>query len=71
MFRIILSFILIVFLYAGLIGTANVLFKSPKTSDQMVIAQISERKDKRLSIKEIETITSANNYPFTSANALR
>jgi len=71
MFRMILSFILIVFLFAGLIGTANVLFKTSKSSSQNVIAQLSERKDKRLSIKEIESITSANNYPFTSANALR
>ena len=71
MFRILLSFILIVFLYAGLIGTANVFLKSSKTSDQNVMAQLSERKDVRLSIKEIESITSAGNYSFTSANALR
>jgi hypothetical protein len=60
-----------VFLYAGLIGTANVFFKTSKSSDQTIIAQLSERKDKRLSIKEIESITSANNYSFTSTNALR
>jgi len=71
MFRIILSFILIVFLYAGLIGTANVFFKTSKSSDQNVMAQLSERKDIRLSIKEIESITSTNNYPFTLANALK
>jgi hypothetical protein len=71
MFRIILSFILIVFLYAGLVGTANVFFKTSEPSDKTVITQLSERKDKRLSIKEIETITSSNNYSFTSANALR
>lgn len=71
MFRMILSFILIVFLFAGLIGTANVFFKTFKSSDQNVIAQLSERKDKRLSIKEIESITSTGNYHFTSANALR
>jgi hypothetical protein len=71
MFRMILSFILIVFLFSGLIGTANVFFKTSKSSDQTVIAQLSERKDKRLSIKEIESITSANNYSFTSTNALR
>ncbi len=71
MFRILLSFILIVFLYAGLIGTANVFLKSSKTSDQNVMAQLSERKDIRLSIKEIESITSAGNYSFTSANALK
>ena len=71
MFRMILSFVLIVFLFGGLIGTANFFFKTSRASDQNVIAQLSERKDKRLSIKEIETITSINNYSFTSANALR
>ena len=71
MFRILLSFILIVFLYAGLIGTANVFLKSSKTSDQNVMAQLSERKDIRLSIKEIESITASDNFRFTSENALR
>jgi len=67
----ILSFILIVFLFSGLIGTANFFFKTSRVSDQNVLAQLSERKDKRLSIKEIESITSTGNYHFTSANALR
>ena len=71
MFRMILSFILIVFLFSGLIGTANFFFKTSRVSDQNVLAQLSERKDKRLSIKEIESITSTGNYHFTSANALR
>ena len=71
MFRIILSFILILFLFGGLIGTANVLFKTSELNDQKVIAQLSEKKDSRLSIKEIETITASGNLHFTSANALR
>lgn len=54
-----------------MIGTANVFFKTSKSSDQNVMAQLSERKDIRLSIKEIESITSTNNYPFTLANALK
>jgi len=29
------------------------------------------KEDPRLTIKEIEAITAANNYRFTSANALR
>ena len=44
MFRIILSFILIMFLFVGLIGTANVLFKTSELNDQKVIAQLSEKK---------------------------
>ena len=71
MFRIILSFILILFLFGGLIGTANVLFKTFELNDQKVIAQLSEKKDTRLSIREIESITASGNLYFTSANALR
>ena len=71
MFRIILSFILILFLFGGLIGTANVLFKPSELNEQKVVAQLSEKKDNRLSIKEIETITSSGNFYFTSASALR
>lgn len=71
MFRILISFILTVFLFAGIIGTANYMFNSTNLSDQNVIAQISEKKDTRLSIKEIEFITSSTNFSFTSVNALR
>ena len=71
MIRIILSFILILFLFGGLIGTANVLFNTTKLNDQKVIAQLSAKKDYRLSIKEIETITASGNLYFTSANALK
>lgn len=59
------------FLFAGLIGTANVLFDSSEISDQKVIAQFSEKKDTRLSIKEIESVTASSNFYFTSVNALR
>ena len=71
MFRIILTFILTVFLFAGLIGTASELFKSSYSTEQKVIALVSEKKDNRLSIKEIETITAFDNFSFTSANASR
>lgn len=71
MFRIILSFILILFLFGGLIGTASVLFKTSELNDQKVIAQLSEKKDSRLSIREIESITASGNLYFTSANAIR
>jgi hypothetical protein len=71
MYRILISFVLTVFLFAGLIGTANVLFNHSDLKAQNVVAQISEKKDTRLSIKEIEAITASSNFRFTSANALR
>ena len=71
MFRVILSFVLTVFLFASLIGTANFMFKSKNVNTQNVIAQVSEKKDTRLSIKEIESVTASSNFQFTSINALR
>ena len=71
MFRVILSLVLTVFLFASLIGTANFMFKSKNVNTQNVIAQVSEKKDTRLSIKEIESVTASSNFQFTSINALR
>ena len=71
MFRVILSFVLTVFLFASLIGTANFMFKSKNVNTTNVIAQVSEKKDTRLSIKEIESVTASSNFQFTSINALR
>ena len=71
MFRVILSFVLTVFLFASLIGTANYMFKSENVDTQNIIAQVSEKKDTRLSIKEIESVTASDNFRFTSVNALR
>ena len=71
MFRILLPFIITFFLFLGILGTANVLFASDNYKDVKVVAQVSEKKDPRLTIKEIESVTSSNNYHFTSTNALR
>jgi len=71
MFRVILSFILTGFLFFGLIGTANVFFKTTNSGDQKIIAQLSEKKESKLSIKEIESFTALNNFHFTSANSLK
>jgi hypothetical protein len=71
MFRVILSFILTLFLFAGLIGTANIMFSSSNINDKNVIAQVSEKKDNRLSIREIESVTATDNYRFTYSNSLR
>lgn len=71
MFRVIICFVLIVFLFAGIIGTANFMFDTQKVNDLNIIAQVSEKIDLRLSIKEIENLTSSNNFYFTAPNALR
>jgi len=71
MFRIILSFLLTVFLFAGLISTASVMFASESNSDVEVTAQVTEKKDKSQTIKEIELETAYSNFHFTSGNALR
>ena len=71
MFRVILSFLLILFLFVGLIGTTDVLFQTNNSGDQKVIAQLSEKKNNKLSIKEIESLTASNNFYFTSANSLK
>ncbi|HMN24295.1 MAG TPA: hypothetical protein PL018_16045 [Ignavibacteriaceae bacterium] len=71
MFRVILSFVLTLFLFASLIGTANIMFESSTANDKYVTAQVSEKKDNRLSIKEIESVTATSNYRFTYVNALR
>mgnify|MGYP001228355216 FL=1 len=71
MFRIIISFVLIIFLFSGILGTATILFKSKTQTDSTITASMYVKEDPRLTIKEIEAITAANNYRFTSANALR
>jgi len=71
MFRILLLSVLTVFLFAGIIGTANFTFWSSNVKTQNVIAQVTEKKDTRLSIKEIESVTASTNFRFTSVNALR
>jgi hypothetical protein len=71
MFRILAPFIITVFLFLGIVATANLLLTSENYNDINVVAQISEKKDPRLTIKEIESVTSSNNYHFTSSNALR
>lgn len=71
MFRIIISLVLIMFLFGGIIGTANILFQSKPKSDISITAEMYVKDDSRLTIKEIEAITAANNFHFTSDNSLR
>ncbi len=71
MFRILAPLIITIFLFLGIMATANVLFTDENYNDNNVVAQFSEKKDPRLTIKEIESLTSSNNYHFTASNALR
>ena len=71
MFRIILSFVLTIFLFAGLLGTAAIMFESSNKNDKNVMALVSEKKDTRPSIKEIEFVTASNNYPFTYPESVK
>lgn len=71
MFRVMLSFVLTVFLFVGLISTASVIFASNSNSEIKVDAQVFEKKDAGLSIKEIEMETATSNYSFTVQNSLR
>jgi len=71
MIRILISVILTAFLFIGILSTANLLLESKNKSEVKLITQTFEKNLERSSIREIETITSNNNYPFTSKNALR
>lgn len=71
MFRVLLSFVLTAFLFVGLISTANVMFASTNTDEITVVAQVSEKKDKGQTVKEIEMETASSNYHFTASNTLR
>ena len=62
---------LTMFLFAGLIGTAKVLFRPTDSGNKKVSALLSEKKDNKLSIKEIESLTASSNFYFTSVNLLK
>lgn len=71
MFRIILLFLLTIFLFLSILGTADVLFSTRGKAGINLIAQSSETAVKKLTIKQIETISAVNNLHFTYNNALR
>lgn len=71
MIRILISVILTAFLFIGILSIANLLLESKNKSEVKLITQTFEKNLERSSIREIETITSNNNYSFTSKNALR
>ncbi len=71
MFRVILSFVLTLFLFVGIIGTASFIFSGNRNSEQNLVVQNTDKSFERISIREIETISATNNLRFTSKNALR
>lgn len=71
MFRIIISFILTLFLFVGIIGTASFVFKDSRNSEKNLLVQNIDKSFERISIREIETLSATNNLSFTSRNALR
>ena len=71
MLRVLLSLLLTIFLFTSILATGNSLFRSQNTNEVNVIAQVAEKKDSKLSMKEIEAITSSNNLAFTYPNSLR
>ncbi|HQF42167.1 MAG TPA: hypothetical protein PK073_04565 [Ignavibacteriaceae bacterium] len=71
MFRIIISIVLIIFLFGGIIGTATQYLKPKPPSNIIITADMYIKKDSRLSIKEIEKLTAEENYIFTYSNSLK
>lgn len=71
MFRVIISFVLTLFLFVGIIGTASFIFSGKRNSEQNLVLQSTDKSFERISIREIETISATNNLRFTSKNALR
>lgn len=71
MFKVILSFVLTVFLFVGIIGTALLFISDAIGSDRNSVTVSMDNYSDRISIREIEVISAANNLRFTSKNSLR
>lgn len=71
MFRILLSFVLTLFLFVGIISTASLIFSGDSGTEQNLVINQIERGTERISIREIETLSASNNFSFTSKNALK
>jgi hypothetical protein len=68
MFRILISLLLIAFLFVGIISTADVLLNSEISSEKIINTNYLANASPRDSIKEIEILTANENYSFTSKN---
>jgi hypothetical protein len=71
MFRILLSFILTVFLFIGILSTANYFFSTDFANKQEIYLQPVKTEIDRLTIKEIDLRTAEENFYFTSKNSVK
>ncbi|MEJ5263213.1 MAG: hypothetical protein WHT45_11065 [Ignavibacterium sp.] len=69
--RIFLTLILTLFLFAGIIGSANEIFIFAGEKKGLLSAKFSEDEIKRPSIREIEDLSSKNNLRFTIYNSTK
>lgn len=68
--RTFLALILTLFLFAGILGSANEFFIFAGEKRGLISAKLSDEELKKLSIREIEDISSRNNLKFTIYNSL-
>lgn len=71
MFRILLSFILTLFLFIGILSTANYFLSSDFISKQEISLQTVKTENERLTIKQIDRVTAKENFYFTSKNSVK
>lgn len=69
--RTFLALILTVFLFAGILGSANEFFVFAGEKKGLLSAKLANEEMQRPSIKEIEEISSKNNIRFTIYNSLK
>ncbi|MCA2005133.1 MAG: hypothetical protein LDL01_04985 [Ignavibacterium sp.] len=69
--RTFLAFILTVFLFAGILGSANEFFIFAGEKKGLLSAKLANEEVQRPSIREIEDISSRNNLRFTIYNSLK
>lgn len=69
--RTFLALILTLFLFAGILGSANEFFIFAGEKKGLLSAKFSNQEIQKPSIKEIENISSQNNLRFTIYNSLK
>lgn len=69
--RTFLASILTIFLFAGIIGSANEFFIIAESQQKTVTGKLFSEEVKKPSIKEIEDISSKTNLRFTIYNSLK
>ena len=72
--KLLISFIILlslVFLFGGLFAVGAFSNQGPENGKPSKISEtvLQPEQDNRLSMKQIDSLTSTYNYPFTSANA--